>query len=107
MIYQKHIFICTNQRKAGERICCGEQHGLELVAKFKKAIRDLQLPYEIRAQRAGCFDLCEQGPNIVIYPEGVFYGHVQLADVDEIINEHLVNNRIVARLQISGKQNAS
>lgn len=103
MIYKKHIFICTNQRDPGARKCCGEQTGLEITTKFKKAIKDLNLPHEIRAQRAGCFDLCEHGPNVVIYPEGVFYGHVQLADVDEIVSEHILNNRIVERLRIIKK----
>ena len=100
MRYTKHIFVCTNQRAPGTRICCGEQHGLALVAEFKKQIKDLGLNTEIRAQRAGCFETCELGPSVVIYPEGVFYGKVQLADVKEIVNEHVVNDRIVERLQM-------
>jgi len=98
MLYQKHIFICTNQRPEGSRVCCGEQHGLSLVAAFKKAIKDRGLNTEIRAQRAGCFDVCERGPSVVVYPEGIFYGKVQLSDVEEIVHEHLENNRIVERL---------
>ena len=98
MLYQKHIFICTNQRPEGSRVCCGEQHGLALVAAFKKAIKDRGLNTEIRAQRAGCFDVCERGPSVVVYPEGIFYGKVQLSDVEEIVKEHLENNRIVERL---------
>lgn len=98
MLYQKHIFICTNQRPEGSRVCCGEEHGLALVAAFKKAIKDKGLHTEIRAQRTGCFDVCERGPSVVVYPEGVFYGKVQLSDVEEIVHEHLANNRIVDRL---------
>ncbi len=98
MLYQKHIFICTNQRPEGSRVCCGEEHGLALVAAFKKAIKDKGLNTAIRAQRTGCFDVCERGPSVVVYPEGVFYGRVQLSDVEEIVHEHLANNRIVDRL---------
>jgi len=98
MLYQKHIFICTNQRPEGSRVCCGEEHGFALVAAFKKAIKDKGLNTEIRAQRAGCFDVCERGPSVVVYPEGIFYGKVQLSDVEEIVHEHLENNRIVDRL---------
>jgi (2Fe-2S) ferredoxin len=98
MLYQKHIFICTNQRPEGSRVCCGEEHGLALVAAFKKAIKDKGLNTEIRAQRTGCFDVCELGPSVVVYPEGIFYGKVQLSDVEEIVHEHLENNRIVDRL---------
>ena len=98
MLYAKHIFICTNQRPAGSRVSCGESHGLALVAAFKKAIKDKGLQTEIRAQRTGCLEACEMGPSLVVYPEGVFYAHVQLEDVDEIVSEHLENNRVVSRL---------
>ena len=100
MLYKKHVFICTNQRTAGARVSCGEAHGLALVAAFKKLIKDKNLNAEIRAQRAGCMETCELGPSVVIYPEGVFYGNVQLEDVEEIVSEHLENNRVVERLQM-------
>jgi (2Fe-2S) ferredoxin len=101
LIYDKHIFICTNQRPDGApRPCCGETQGLALVAAFKKAIKDKKLPVPIRAQKAGCLDLCEQGPTVVVYPEGVFYGKVQLSDVQEIVDSHLVGGMPVERLRI-------
>jgi (2Fe-2S) ferredoxin len=98
MLYTKHVFICTNQRPAGARPSCGESHGLELVAAFKKLIKDRGLNTEIRAQKAGCLEACEAGPSIVIYPDGVFYSRVQLSDVEEIVIEHLENNKPVKRL---------
>ncbi len=101
MIYKKHIFICTNQRPPGARVCCGEEHGLALTAEFKKIMKNKGLTVDMRAQRTGCCELCEQGPIVVVYPEGVFYGKVQLSDVEEIIYEHLENDRPVQRLVIS------
>jgi len=101
MKYEKHVFICTNQRQPGEKKSCCEQHGLELVKAFKKLIKDRGLQVAIRAQKAGCLDVCELGPALVVYPEGVFYGSVTLADVDEIVEEHLVNNRPVERLRLT------
>jgi len=98
MKYKKHLFICTNQRAVGEKKSCGEAHGLELVKAFKKLVKDKGLNAEVRAQKAGCLDVCEFGPAMVVYPEGVFYGSVALTDVDEIFNEHLINNRPVERL---------
>ena len=98
MLYSKHIFICTNQRPEGSRVSCGESHGLALVAAFKKLIKDRGLQVEIRAQRTGCLEACEMGPALVVYPEGVFYAHVQISDVEEIVTEHLENNRVVKRL---------
>lgn len=104
MLYKKHVFICTNQRPAGARVCCGEAHGMELVAAFKKLIKDKGLSVEIRAQKTGCLEACEAGPSLVVYPEGVFYGRVQLADVEEIVNEHLENDRKVERLLADFKE---
>jgi (2Fe-2S) ferredoxin len=100
--YQKHLFICANQRGAdAPRPSCGEQHGLALVAEFKKAIKDKNLDIRIRAQRAGCLDLCEHGPTVVVYPEGVIYGNVSLADVQEIVDQHIENGLPVERLRLN------
>jgi (2Fe-2S) ferredoxin len=99
MIYQKHLFICTNQRPEGAgKPSCGEAHGLELISEFKKLIKEKGLSVEIRTQKTGCLDLCDHGPVLVVYPEGLFYQHVQLSDVAEIVDEHLVANRVVERL---------
>lgn len=100
MRFEKHIFICTNQRAPGEKKSCGEECGLELVKEFKKQLKDKNLSGKIRAQRSGCLDACEYGPSLVIYPEGVFYGGVSKADIGEIIEEHVINNREVKRLLI-------
>lgn len=101
MVYDKHIFICVNQRAAGAaRKSCGEAHGMELVDAFKKKLKELNLPIKLRAQKAGCLDICDYGPTLVVYPEGVFYVGVELSDVDEIINEHIINNRPVERLRL-------
>lgn len=108
MRFKKHIFICTNQRDDLTRKSCGEECGLALVKEFKKALKNKNLNEEMRAQRAGCLDACDFGPSMVVYPEGIFYGGVQLSDIDEIINEHLINNRPVKRLMIDfGNQKKS
>jgi len=100
MRYQKHLFICINERKDGSRQSCGESQGMELVSAFKKQIKSLGLQTTMRAQRTGCLDACETGPTVVVYPDGIFYGGVTLADVDEIVSSHLVGNNPVERLII-------
>ena len=100
MKFEKHVFICTNQRPAGDRKSCGESCGLDLIKEFKKQLKDKNLNGRIRAQRAGCLDACDFGPSIVVYPEGIYYGGVTVADVAEIVNEHFVNNKAVERLII-------
>jgi (2Fe-2S) ferredoxin len=108
MVYEKHIFICTNQRAEGaHRKSCGEAHGMEIVDAFKKKLKERNLPIKLRAQKAGCLDICDYGQTIVVYPEGVFYVGVELSDVDEIINEHIVNNKIVERLRLENVKKRS
>jgi (2Fe-2S) ferredoxin len=99
MVFEKHIFICVNQREPGAaRRSCGEAHGLEIVDAFKKRLKELNLPIKLRAQKAGCLDICDFGQTVVVYPEGVFYVGVEQQDVEEIIQEHIIHNRPVQRL---------
>ncbi len=55
---------------------------------------------DVRANSAGCLDACATGPTIVVYPEGVWYAHVRVEDVPEIVDEHLVGGRPVERLRL-------
>ena len=98
MVYDKHIFVCTNERGPGEKRSCGESHGLMLVGEFKKQIKDLKLPTKIRTNRAGCLGICDFGPTVAVYPEGTFYVGVEKEDVSEIIQSHIIENKPVERL---------
>ena len=55
---------------------------------------------KVRINTAGCLDRCSEGPVLVVYPDDVWYSYVDAQDIDEIIDEHLVNGRVVERLQI-------
>ena len=55
---------------------------------------------KVRVNTSGCLDRCEQGPALVVYPEGVWYTYIDEVDIDEIIDSHLVNGREVERLII-------
>lgn len=107
MKFEKHIFICTNQRAAGEKKSCGEVCGMELVTEFKKQLKEKKLKGRMRAQKAGCLDACEYGPTVVVYPEGIYYGGVKPGDVNEIISEHLINDNPVTRLIINFDETTS
>jgi (2Fe-2S) ferredoxin len=98
LIYDIHIFVCVNQRTGSEKLSCGESHGLELVSEFKKRIKDAGLKKKIRVNKSGCLGICDFGPTIAIYPEGIFYVGVHKADVDEIVNSHIINKTPVERL---------
>ena len=100
MYYQRHAFFCTNVREG--RACC-QDHGAEQArahAKARVTAAGVSHPGGIRVNRSGCLDRCEEGPVVVVYPEGTWYTYADLADVDEIVDEHLVHGRVVKRLQI-------
>ena len=102
MKYKKHIFICINERPEGaQRQCCGKETGMAIAQRFKVLIKEYKLRMSVRAQRASCFDICEDGPIAVVYPEGIFYKGISVNDVDEIFEQHILNNRPVKRLQLT------
>ena len=71
---------------------------MALVSAFKEEIKSRGLQQQMRAQKTGCLDACNFGPALVVYPEGTYYGHVQLTDVNEIVEKHLLQNQPVERL---------
>ncbi len=101
MRYARHIFICTNRRKEDDpKGSCALKGSDEIRDLFKKELHARGLKTKVRANKAGCLDVCERGPNVVIYPEGVWYSHVSKDDVVEIIEKHIVNGEVVERLLI-------
>ena len=99
--YARHIFICTNSRKDDDpKGSCAQKGSEEIRDMFKKELHARGLKTKVRANKAGCLDVCEHGPNVVIYPEGVWYSYVDQEDVDEIIEQHLRQGRVVERLVI-------
>jgi (2Fe-2S) ferredoxin len=99
--FEKHIFICGNQRPPGSpRRCCDPEGQATLQKAFKQRLADLGLKGRVRANQSGCLDQCEHGPNMVIYPEAVWYGGVTLNDVDEIVQSHILDGKPVERLQL-------
>lgn len=99
--YRYHVFFCTNQREPGA-VCC-QNFGAQALRDYAKA-RSKELgiagPGGVRINSAGCLDRCDEGPVLVIYPEGVWYTFVDQDDIDEIIEEHLLHDRVVERLKI-------
>lgn len=99
--YKYHVFFCTNLREDGAK-CCGASGGQEMRDYLKKKVKTLNLngPGKCRINTAGCMDRCNEGPLLVVYPEGTWYTYVDEHDIDEILSEHLQHGRIVERLKI-------
>lgn len=96
--FRCHVFCCTNRRPPEDRRgCCADKGAAALRDYMKAAARKLRLA-KVRINVAGCLDRCALGPVMVIYPEGVWYGYANEADVDEILQTHLVAGGRVERL---------
>lgn len=99
--FQNHVFFCVNQRAGGE-MCCANFGAQAMRDYAKKRIKELGLSGEgkTRINMSGCLGRCEHGPVMVIYPEEVWYTYLDEDDVDEIIEQHLQQGKIVKRLLI-------
>lgn len=100
MRFEKHIFICLNERPPEHPSgCCKAKGSEEILNTMKEEIKKRGLAKKIRINKAGCLDQCSKGVSIVVYPEGVWYGHVTQQDVVEIVESHLIGNKPVERLR--------
>lgn len=99
--FEKHVFFCTNQRENNEN-CCADCHASAAHAHAKARIKALGLngKGKVRMNKAGCLDRCDEGPVMVVYPEGIWYTYFDIADVDEIIDSHIVGGEVVERLRL-------
>jgi (2Fe-2S) ferredoxin len=99
--YHKHVLICTNQKAAGKK-CCANSGGEAYFDYMKSRLLELEMqgPGKIRVSKSGCLGRCSSGPCIVIYPEGVWYTYSSFADIDAIIEKHLISGSIVDHLLI-------
>lgn len=100
LYYRCHVFACVNRRPDGHKRGSCAAHDAEPLRNYMKA-RAKELGVEgVRVNNAGCLDRCELGPVMVIYPEGVWYGYRNEADIDEILQTHLVEGGRVERLML-------
>ncbi len=103
--FQKHIFVCVNQRDPGDpKGCCAARGGAEVAEAFKKKLYERGFKRVVRPNKSMCLDQCSHGVAVVVYPEQTWYGHVTVADVDEIIEKHIAGGEPVARLVIPPEQ---
>ncbi len=99
--FERHIFFCTNQRTNGEA-SCGDHQAEGAFSYCKQRVQEQGLAGvgKVRVNKAGCLDRCAGGPVCVVYPEAVWYTFVDQADLDEIVDQHLAQGKVVERLKL-------
>lgn len=90
-MYRSHVLVCGGTG-------CTSSNSAAIIEALEKEIEAKGLSDEIKVIRTGCFGLCALGPIMIVYPEGCFYSQVQVEDVPEIVEEHLLKGRMVKRL---------
>ncbi len=99
---EKHVFVCSQTRPDGHpRGCCTQKGGNDLIQAFWKELQQRNLFDKIAVTYSGCLGPCDQGPNVVVYPEGVLYSGITKDDVTAIFDEHLTGGTPVQRLRAS------
>lgn len=102
--FRSHVFVCTNRRPDGHKRGSCAARGSEPLRDYMKA-RAKELGVSgARINGAACLDRCELGPVLVVYPEGVWYSYKDSADIDEILETHLVKGGRVERLMLQPDQ---
>lgn len=95
--FRHHVFVCTQEKPEGATSCPGNE-SWQVLRALEKEIGAQGLDNEVQLTTCGCLGLCDDGPIVIVYPEGVWYHKVKEEDVAEIVESHLRGGKVVARL---------
>ncbi len=98
--YKLHVFVCGHERdEDAKRPSCGAKDSLLLMKQMKKAAKEEGIS-DVRVQKSGCLDFCENGISCVVYPEGVWYSLTDENDIPGIL-EHLRSGKVAEGLRMN------
>ena len=90
-MYRTDVLVCGGTG-------CTSSNSEKIIEKLQEEIARHGLEDEVNVVRTGCFGLCALGPIMIVYPEGSLYSMVQVEDIPEIVEEHLLKGKAVKRL---------
>jgi sirohydrochlorin cobaltochelatase len=87
----KHVLVCGN-------VDCADGGSIALIDNLRRLLKDAGRQDDIRVTRTSCMSRCGEGPTVAVYPDGIWYRAVRATDAEELVREHLLGDRLVARL---------
>jgi len=95
--FRYHVFVCEQQKAEGVP-CCAARGAARTIDALRREIGRQNVAGKVQITTCGSIGLCERGPNLVVYPDGIWYSGVTAADVPELVAEQFVNDRPLERL---------
>jgi (2Fe-2S) ferredoxin/cyclopropane fatty-acyl-phospholipid synthase-like methyltransferase len=95
--YKYHVYVCNQEKPEGVP-CCHARGSEKVIDRLRREIMTSGLGDEVQITTCGSIGLCEHGPNMIVYPEGIWYSGVSPDDIPEIIKTHFQSGKIVERL---------
>ncbi len=95
--FRYHVFVCEQQKAEGVP-CCAARGSAKALEALRKEVAERGLANDVLVTACGSFGLCDRGPNMIVYPEGVWYSSVGPQDVPEIVKSHFQGGQVVERL---------
>lgn len=101
--FRQHVFICTQEKPEGAG-SCPHNGSLQVLQRLETELESQKLEGEVQVTTCGCFGLCDDGPILLVYPDGVWYRRVKEDDVRQIVTSHLRSGKVVSRLSWTDPQ---
>lgn len=95
--FRRHVFVCTQEKSEGVA-SCPHNGSIRILQALERELKSQGLADEVQLTTCGCMGLCDDGPVLIVYPEGVWYRKVSDGDASEIVRSHLRAGQVVSRL---------